>query len=43
MEAHGLNKQLKYGRTIYIPYNRVIVMSGCDVDKDPHMPVTDVF
>ena len=27
---YKLNKSLKYGRTIYVPYNRVIVISGND-------------
>ena len=36
---YKLNKQVKYGRTIYIPYNRVIVISGSESNK----PVRDVF
>ena len=38
-----LNKSLKYGRTIYVPYNRVIVISGNDTDSSNQSPVTDVF
>lgn len=28
---HQLDKALKYGRTIYIPYDRVIMISGNDI------------
>lgn len=28
MHKEGLDKQLKFGRTIYIPYNKVLVISG---------------
>lgn len=28
MRKEGLDKQLKFGRTIYIPYNKVLVISG---------------
>ena len=40
-----LNKSLKYGRTIYVPYNRVIVISGNVNDSNftSVNPVTDVF
>ena len=34
-----LNKTIKFGRTIYIPYNRVIVISGSEGNKC----VKDVF
>ena len=27
-KSHGLDKNLKFGRTIYIPYRKVIVISG---------------
>lgn len=42
-KQHNLDKQLKYGRTIYVPYDRVIVISGNDVQKSNTTPVTDVF
>lgn len=41
-----MNKSLKYGRTIYVPYNRVIVISGNVNDNNSQSnikPVTDVF
>ena len=40
---YKLDKSLKYGRTLYLPYNRVIVISGNDMQKDRTKPVTDVF
>ena len=40
---YKLDKSLKYGRTIYVPYNRVIVISGNDMKRDRTKPVTDVF
>ena len=43
-EAYKLNKSLKYGRTIYVPYNRVIVISGNVNDSNtPNVPVNDVL
>ena len=42
--AYKLNKSLKYGRTIYVPYNRVIVISGNVNDNNTsNVPVNDVF
>ena len=32
VKEHDLNKQLKFGRTIYIPYNKLIIISGSNVD-----------
>jgi len=43
MKECGLDKQLKFGRTIYIPYNKVIVISGSDIDAPQAGPVRDVF
>ena len=43
MKECGLDKQLKFGRTIYIPYNKVIVISGSDIDAPQNGPVTDVI
>ena len=42
-ESYKLNKSLKYGRTIYVPYNRVIVISGSVNDSNSPTPVNDVF
>lgn len=40
----GLDKQLKFGRTIYIPYNKLLVISGDNVDdKHKSGPVNDTF
>ena len=41
VEKHGLNKAIKFGRTIYIPYNRLLVISGATADEK--IPVRDVF
>ena len=42
--GQGLDKQLKFGRTIYIPYNKVLVISGDDVDATAKTgPVHDTF
>lgn len=41
VEAHGLNKSIKFGRTIYVPYNRILVISGATADSK--FPVKDVF
>ena len=43
VKENGLDKQLKFGRTIYIPYGKVIVISGSDVDAPQNGPVRDVF
>merc|ERR1711988_1707461 len=32
VRKEGLNKQLKFGRTLYIPYNKLLVISGDNVD-----------
>lgn len=39
----GLNKQLKFGRTIYIPYNKLLVISGDNVDTQNKGPIRDTF
>ena len=33
MERMGLKRQLNFFRIFYVPYQRVIVMSGFDIDK----------
>lgn len=38
-----MNKQLKFGRTLYLPYSRLIVISGSDADKGLSSTVRDVF
>jgi len=43
MRQHGLDKQLRFGRTIYIPYQKVIVISGSDFESPQAGPVRDVF
>lgn len=43
MIEHGLDKQLRFGRTIYIPYQKVIVISGSDFENAKDGPVRDVF
>lgn len=44
VNRQGLNKQLKFGRTIYIPYNKLLVISGDNVDETPKSgPVHDTF
>lgn len=40
---NGLNKNLKFGRTVYIPYNRILMISGADADLGLTKPVSDVF
>lgn len=42
-EKHGLNKTLKFGRTLYLPYQRLLVISGSDFAVGPSSPVKDVF
>lgn len=39
----GLNKQLKFGRTLYIPYNKLLVISGDNVDLPQSTSVRDTF
>jgi hypothetical protein len=43
IKKNNLDKTLKYGRTIYIPYNRIIVISGIDIDENEDIPVRDCF
>ena len=44
---HGLNKNLKFGRTVYIPCNKIMVISGENIDMRGQIenegPVKDVF
>ena len=39
---YKLDKSLKFRRTIYVPYNRVIIISGMEINHETK-PVTDVF
>ena len=41
VEKHGLQKSIKFGRTIYVPYQRLLVISGATTDT--RIPVNDVF
>lgn len=41
VEAHGLKKSIKFGRTIYVPYKRILVISGATAESK--IPVNDVF
>ena len=41
VEKHGLNKSIKFGRTIYVPFQRILVISGATADSK--IPVEDVF
>jgi hypothetical protein len=43
VQREGLNKQLKFGRTIYIPYNKLLVISGDNVEVAKEGPVHDTF
>lgn len=43
VQRQGLNKQLKFGRTVYIPYNKVLVISGANVDLPSPQLVRDTF
>ena len=41
VEKYGLHKAIKFGRTIYVPYQRILVISGATADSKA--PVRDVF
>lgn len=41
VQQNGLNKSIKFGRTIYVPFQRIIVISGATVQNK--VPVKDVF
>lgn len=43
VKKEGLNKQLKFGRTLYIPYNKLLVISGDNVDLPKSESVNDTF
>lgn len=43
VSKEGLDKQLKFGRTIYIPYDKLLVISGDNVDQPKVGPVHDTF
>lgn len=43
VRKEGLNKQLKFGRTLYIPYNKLLVISGDNVDLPKSESVHDTF
>lgn len=43
VRSHNLDKQLKFGRTVYIPYQKVLVISGECIGLDKNDNVNDTF
>ena len=43
VNQHQLNKDLKFGRTIYVPYQKLVIISGKKTENGSDTPTNDCF